>query len=113
LRSIACEYNWPSYSVKIKTTIEVNEETLEKYVGRYGWGDQPNEIYDLFIFRKKNELWWKIGSASNVNRLYPETINRFFLVDTGYDVIFKESDGLITTLTIIVQDGFEREFRKF
>lgn len=113
LRSIAFEYNWPSYSVKIKTTLELEEESLEKYVGRYGWNDKPNEIYDLFIFKKENELWWKIGSSTHANRLYPEGINQFFLIETGYDVIFKEVDGLVTSLTIIVQPGFEREFRKF
>lgn len=113
LRSIALEYNWPSYSVKTKTTIELSEEIVDKYVGRYGWGEKPNEIYDLFLFKEKNELWWKIGNASNANRLYPEANNQFFLVDTGYDVIFKETDGIITSLTIVVQPGFEREFRKF
>lgn len=123
LRSIAYEYNWPSYSVKTKSTIELDEAILEKYVGRYGWGDKPNEIYDLFIFKEKNELWWKIGSASNASRLYPEAfaasssrtarLNQFFLIDTGYEVIFNETDGLITSLTVIVQPGFDREFKKF
>lgn len=113
LRSIAFEYNWPSYSVKTKTTIEMDEETLERYVDRYGWGDKPNEIYDLFVFKRKNELCWRIGNAANANRLYPEAMNQFFLIDTGYDVIFKETHGIVTSLTIIVQPGFEREFRKF
>lgn len=113
LRSIALEYNWPSYTVKTKTTIELTDEALDKYVGRYGWGDKPNEIYDLFLYRENNELWWKIGNASTASRLYPEAINQFFLVDTGYDVVFKEANGVITTLTLIVQPGFEREFRKF
>lgn len=112
LRSIASEYNWPSYSVKIKKTIDLDEAILEKYVGRYGWSDTPNDIYDIFIFRVKNELWWKLGSASNANRLYPETSNQFFLVDTGYDVVFKETEGVISTLTVIVQPGFERDFKK-
>ncbi len=113
LRSIASEYNWPSYSVKTKTTIELPIEILEKYVGRYGWGENTNDIYDLFIFREENELFWKIGNASNPNKLYPEAVNEFFLLDTGYDVVFKETNGAITSLTIIVQPGFERELRNF
>lgn len=113
LRSIACEYNWPSYSVKIKQTIKLPAETMEKFVGRYGWDEKPNEIYDLHVCRENQNLFWKMGTASNSAQLYPEAENRFFLVDTGYDVVFKESEGSITGLTIIVQPGFEREFRKF
>lgn len=113
LRSIACEYHWPSYAIKVRKTMNLPISTLEKYVGRFGWGEKPNDIYDLFLFREKDELFWKIGSASNPKKLYPETENQFFLVDTGYDVVFKETDGFITSLTIIVQPGFEREFKKF
>lgn len=113
LRSIACEYQWPSYAIKIKNTIEIPQATLEKYVGRYGWAEIPNDIYDLFIFRNGNELSLKIGHSENLSRLYPEAENQFFLTDLGYDVKFKEVDGEIFGLTIIVQPGFEREFRKF
>ena len=113
LRSIAFEYNWPSYAVKTKTTIELPIETLEKYIGRYGWGEKTNEIYDLFIFRENNELFWKIGNTSNPNKLYAQALNEFFLLDTGYEVVFNDTNGSITSLTIIVQPGFEREFKKF
>lgn len=113
LRSIASEYNWPSHSVKVKKTIELPAERLEKYVGRYGWGGTVNDIYDVFIFRENDELFWKIGSTSNPNKLYPEAENQFFLLDTGYDVVFKETSGTITNLVIIVQPGYEREFKKF
>lgn len=113
LRSIAFEYNWPSYAIKTKTVVELPTEVLEKYVGRYGWGGKPNDIYDVFVFRQGRELWWKIGSNANADRLYPEAINKFFLVDTGYDVLFQEGVGVISSLTIIVQPGFEREFKKF
>lgn len=113
LRSIACEYEWPSYSIKTKTPMELTEEALEKYVGRYGWGDKPNEMYDLLVFREKNELRLKIGNASNAHRLYSEALHQFFLIDTGYEVIFQEDCGSVKGLTIVVQQGFEREFKKF
>lgn len=113
LRSIAHEYQWPSHNVKMKKTINLPIEALDKYVGRYGWNGKPNDIYDLFVFKENDQLFWKIGNASNPNKLYPEAKNQFFVVDSGYDVVFEEIDGAITALTIIVQAGFEREFRKF
>jgi hypothetical protein len=61
----------------------------------------------------KMRIWWRIGNTSNANRLYQEANNQFFLVDTGYDVIFKETEEVVTDLTIVVQPGFEREFKKF
>lgn len=112
LRSIAREYSFPSNSIKIKSVIELKEEILEKYVGRYGWGDKPNEIYDLLIYRKNNALWCKFGSGALSSRLYPEALHHFFLTDSGYDVNFLEVDGVIKSLTVIVQPGFEREFGK-
>ena len=113
LRSVACEYQWPSYNVVTKTTIALTDAELDQYVGRYGWCDQPNDIYDLIIFKKDNALFWTIGMASNASRLYPEAEGRFFLLDTGYDVVFNREEGDIASLTIIVQPGFEREFKRF
>ena len=113
LRSIAHEYQWPSYIVKVKKAISLSPETLDKYIGRYGWEEEPNDIYDLFVFRENDQLFWKIGNASNPSKLYPEVDNRFFSVDAGYDLVFKETDESIIGLTIIVQVGLEREFRKF
>lgn len=112
LRSIACEYNWPSYTVKTKKMISLTEEILEKYVGRYGWCDKPNDIYDLFVFREKDELWAKNKNATKAQRLCPESIHKFFFTDTGYDVVFNETDGMTTSMNIIVQPGFEREFKR-
>lgn len=113
LRSIAHEYQWPSYNVKMKKTISIHPEVLDTYVGRYGWGEKPNDIYDLFVFRKDDQLFWKIGNASSPTKLYPEAKNQFFSVDSGYDIVFREINGSISTLTIIVQAGFEREFKRF
>lgn len=113
LRSIACEYNWPSYSVQTKTAVELSADTLEKYVGRYGWGDKPNDTYDFFIFRNENKLFCKRNNASNANRLYSEAENKFFFLDTGYEVVFQETSGSVIGLTFIVQAGFEIEFKRF
>lgn len=113
LRSVASAYNWPSYSVKIKETMDLAPQDMEKYVGRYGWGEKENDIYDLFVSKENGELFLKMGNASYLYRLYPEAKNRFFLLDIGYDIVFNEVDGSITNLTIIVQPGFEREFTKF
>lgn len=113
LRSIAHEYHWPTYKLKMKKATQLSKETLDKYVGRYGWGENPNDIYDLFVFRENDQLFWRVGSASNANKLFAETLNNFFSVDTGYDIVFGETEGSITSLTIIVQKGFEREFRRF
>lgn len=112
-RSIAHEYQWPSYNVKMKKTIPLPAKTLDKYLGRYGWGEKPNDIYDVFVFRENNQLVWKIGSSSNPTKLFPEAEDHFFSVDTGYDILFGKTDDSITNLTIIVQPGFEREFKKF
>lgn len=112
LRSISDEYQWPSYKINMKKAITLPHETLDKYVGRYSWDEKPNDIYDLFISREKDQLYWKIGSASSPSLLYPEDENKFFSTSTGYDIVFNEKDNAIIGLTIIVQKGNERDFRK-
>lgn len=113
IRSIAFEYQWPTYKVKMKKVVTLSPDALSKYVGRYGWEEKPNDIYDLFIFSEGDQLFWKMGNASTPSKLYPEAANRFFSIDTGFDFVFGERGGLITKLTLVVQAGYEREFSKF
>jgi CubicO group peptidase (beta-lactamase class C family) len=108
LRSIANVYNWPTYKVKTRETVEVSESILEKYCGRYGFNETPNDIYDVFVYLKENKLFFKIGDWGKESRLYPEKNNQFFLLESGYDVVFNEGEA-----TFIVQPGFERKFKKF
>lgn len=113
LRSIAHEYQWPAYQIQVRNAIALDVETLDRYVGRYGWNEHPNDIYDLFIFRQEGQLYWKIGSNANPSKLYAENVDCFFSVDAGYDIVFHRHNDVINKLTIIVQKGFERDFKKF
>jgi CubicO group peptidase (beta-lactamase class C family) len=112
LRSIAAEYHWPSYIPPTRKSIELSTSTLEKYIGKYEDAIEKNEIFYLNITKENNTLYWKSDSGSYSSPLYAISEKRFISPNTGYEIEFKETNGIVTSLVLILQPGNETTFKK-
>lgn len=112
LRAISTVYTWPSYHAVTRNVMTMNNNRLDFYLGRYSTGDVKNDIYDVIVSKQGDGLVLQMGVASMPYKLHPVSEDNFFVQETGYDIFFKEEQKQITSLKIIVQEGFERTFRK-
>ncbi|MBS0654153.1 MAG: beta-lactamase family protein [Verrucomicrobia bacterium] len=110
-RSISHVYNWPTYKVETKKVASVAVSALSRHAGRYGTEHEPNDIYDIQVYLDGSDLLVAIGKTQPL-KLHPESENRFFNLETGRSIIFGEEKGT-PTLTVVIQSGFQRTFRKF
>ena len=108
LRSLASVYRWPTYQIETRKVFALSPQQLEKYVGRYSTEKEPNDIYDLQVFVKDNSLNIAFGTTKPY-KMYAESENRFFNLETGYSFSFDTTTG---SLRVGLASGFDREYRK-
>jgi hypothetical protein len=113
IRGVSEVYQWPSYKSEVKKEIQTSLKDLTACQGRYGTGAEKNDIYDAVVSEKNGELFIRFGYASTPYKLHKEGENKFFLVETGFEVLFHEEHGVTKQLVVIIQSGFDRIFNKF
>lgn len=113
IRGVSEVYKWPSYKTKTRSEIEISTKDLDECPGRYGTGEEKNDIYDIVVTKENDELFVRFGYASIPYKLHKEEENKFFLVETGFEVLFYEKDGSLKKLVVVIQPGFDRSFNKF
>lgn len=113
IRGVSEVYQWPSYKTKWKKEIPISEKDLKACPGRYGTEKEPNDIYDVVVTEENGELFIRFGYASIPYKLHKAEENKFFLVETGFEVLFYEENGATKTLVVVIQAGFDRSFDKF
>jgi hypothetical protein len=47
------------------------------------------------------------------NKLHKAEENKFFLIETGFEILFHEEEGATKKSVVVIQAGFDRSFNKF
>lgn len=106
-------YEWPSYKTNLRKEISISKKDLKECPGRYGTGQEKNDIYDVVVSEENGELFICFGYASIPYKLHKAEENKFFLIETGFEVLFYEENGATKKLVVVIQAGFDRHFNKF
>lgn len=112
LRGVASVYDWPSYNVKVKPSISLEKGEALRYLGRYGTAKEKNDIYDVVVSEENDVLYIRFGLASIPYKMYKESQDKFFILETGFEILFHGKDS-VEDLVIVIQEGFDRQFYKF
>lgn len=113
IRGVSEVYEWPSYKTSWRKEIPLSTKDLKGCTGRYGTGQEKNDIYDVIVSEENGELFIRFGHASIPYKLHKAEENKFFLIETGFEVLFYEQDGAMKKLVVVIQAGFDRSFNKF
>lgn len=113
IRGVSEVYEWPSYKTSWRKEIPISKKDLKGCPGRYGTGQEKNDIYDVVVSEENGELFVRFGYASIPYKLHKAEENKFFLIETGFEVLFYEEDGTTKKLVVVIQAGFDRSFNKF
>ncbi|MCA9761221.1 MAG: beta-lactamase family protein [Streptococcus sp.] len=113
IRGVSEAYEWPSYKTSLRKEIPISKNDLKECPGRYGTEQEKNDIYDVVVFEENGELFVRFGHASIPYKLHKAEENKFFLIETGFEVLFYEKDGATKKLVVVIQAGFDRSFNKF
>lgn len=97
----------------MRKEIPISQKDLKECPGRYGTGQEKNDIYDVVVSEENGDLFVRFGHASIPYKLHKAEENKFFLVETGFEVLFYEEDGATKKLVVVIQAGFDRSFKKF
>lgn len=113
IRGVSEVYEWPSYKTSWRKEIPISQKDLKGCPGRYGTGQEKNDIYDVVVSEENGELSVRFGYASIPYKLHKSDENKFFLIETGFEVLFYEEEGATKKLVVVIQAGFDRSFNKF
>lgn len=113
IRGVSEAYEWPSYKTSWRKEIPISKNDLTDCPGRYGSGKEKNDIYDVVVSEENGDLFVRFGHASIPYKLHKAEENKFFLVETGFEVLFYEENGIKKKLVVVIQAGFDRSFNKF
>lgn len=64
IRGVSEAYEWPSYKTCLRKEIPISKKDLKECPGRYGTGEEKNDIYDVVVSEESGELFIRFGHAS-------------------------------------------------
>lgn len=93
LYSVAAAYEWPDFRVLEKQVVAVKPEVLKQYVGRYQMA--PGAYATITL--ENGALYGEVRGRDKT-RLYPDTQNKFFMIEGPTVEFEKDSAGNVTAL---------------
>lgn len=96
MHSVAAEYGWPDWKPEVRTTVKVDEKTLERYAGTY----QIRPGFDLVVTVENGQV---ITQATGQPKfaVYAESESKFFPLDFPAVLEFvRDGEGKVNTLVL-------------
>jgi hypothetical protein len=102
MHSIAAEYGWPDWKPQVRTTVKVDEKTLQQYAGSY----ELRPGFNLVVTVENGQLMTQ-ATGQPMFPVYAESETRFFPLEFPAELEFvKDAGGKVNTL-ILHQGGHD------
>jgi hypothetical protein len=102
MHSIAAEYGWPDWKPQIRTTIKVDEKTLQQYAGTY----ELRPGFNLVVTVENGQLITQ-ATGQPMFPVYADSETRFFPLEFPAEIEFvKDAGGKVNAL-ILHQGGHD------
>ena len=96
MHSVAAEYGWPDWKPQVRTTVKVDEKTLEQYAGTY----ELRPGFDLVVTVENGQLITQ-ATGQPMFPVYAESETRFFPLEFPAEIEFvKDAGGKVNALVL-------------